>query len=91
MFLFDVPPFPSTSPLAIGIGFGFFLILAAVAFVAFKMMKRTLKMAFRMVIVAAILLIAVVGSIVLYVSVGLFTGSGPRTHPPRPPAANSRK
>jgi len=44
----------------------FFLIAAAVAFIAFKMLKRTVKMAFRMVIVAVILAIAVAGSIALW-------------------------
>ena len=44
----------------------FFLIAAAVAFIAFKMLKRTLKMAVRIVIVVLILGIAAAGSIALW-------------------------
>lgn len=59
MFLFDI------SPLGGGIGIGlavfFILIGIAAAFLAFKMLKRTVKMAMRMLIVAVILLIAVIG------------------------------
>jgi len=44
----------------------FFLIFAAVAFIAFKLLKRTVKMAFRMAIVGVILLIAIAGSIALW-------------------------
>ena len=43
--------------------------VAIVAFVAFKMLKKTVKMAFRMVIVAVILLIALVGGSVVSVTV----------------------
>lgn len=44
----------------------FFLIAAAVAFIAYKMLKRTAKMAFRVVIVVLILGIAAAGSIALW-------------------------
>lgn len=69
MILFDISPIPA------GVGFGlaavFFLICAAAAFVAFKMLKRTVKMAVRMAIVAVILLIALVGGIsLLYFNAG---------------------
>lgn len=50
----------------------FFLIFAAVAFVAFKMLKRTVKMAVRIVVVAIILAVAVAGSIALWA----FSGRG---------------
>jgi hypothetical protein len=63
MILFDV------APLSTGVGLGiavvFFLVFAAVAFIAFKMLKKTVKMAVRMIIVAIILLIAIVGGISL--------------------------
>jgi hypothetical protein len=59
MFLFDIAPLAG----GIGIGLAVFIILIgiAAAFLAFKMLKRTVKMAMRMLIVAVILLIAVVG------------------------------
>ena len=56
-------------------GVVFFLIFAAVAFIAYKMLKKTVKMAVRMTIVVAILLIALVGSIALL----LFSSSGTKT------------
>jgi Na+-translocating ferredoxin:NAD+ oxidoreductase RnfA subunit len=67
MFLFDIAPDSIVStPVGLAIAASFFLILAAIAFVAYKMVKRTVKMAFRMAIVAMILLIAIVGSISLW-------------------------
>lgn len=79
IFLFDL------APVAGGIGaiagIGFFLVLAAVAFVAFKMLKRTVKMAVRMTIVIAILVVALIGSIaLLYYSSG---GGGSKPTPTR--------
>ncbi len=62
----------------------FFLILAVVAFIAFKMLAKTVKMAFRMVIVAVILLIALVGGVAL-----LMFGSGGKE--PAKPAATKPK
>lgn len=41
----------------------FFLVFAGVAYVAFRLLRKTVKVAFRMTIVALILLIAVVGSV----------------------------
>ncbi len=41
----------------------FFLVFAGVAYIAFRLLRKTVKMAFRMVIVAVILLIAIAGSI----------------------------
>ncbi len=49
----------------------FVLVLAVVAFIAFKMLAKTVKMAFRMVIVAVILVIALIGGTAL-----LMFGSG---------------
>ena len=45
---------------------GFFILLAAAAYIAFKALKKTVKMAVRMAIVAVILVIAIVGSISLW-------------------------
>ena len=41
----------------------FFLTFVAIAYIAFRLLKKTVKMAFRMAIVAAILLIAIAGSL----------------------------
>ena len=60
----------------------FFLIAAAVAFIAFKMLKRTVKMAFRIVLVVLILGIAAAGSIALWAL------AGSSTTPPSRPARN---
>jgi peptidoglycan/LPS O-acetylase OafA/YrhL len=83
MMLFDV------SPLAGGIGIGlavaFFLLFALFAFIAFRMLKKTFKMAVRMAIVAVIMLIAVIGGIALL----LFSSSG-TSKPARPPVKTTR-
>jgi uncharacterized membrane protein len=57
-----------TDLLPFGGGLIFFILLAAVAFVAFKALKKTFKMAIRMTLVAVILLIAVVGGIYFWMS-----------------------
>ena len=58
------------SPFGGGIGVfaavAFFLVFLVVAFIAFKLLKRTVKMAFRLVIVAVILAVAVAGSVALW-------------------------
>lgn len=56
----------------------FFVIFLPVAFIAFKMLKRTVKMAFRIAIVGVILSVAVAGSVALWAF-----GTG-RSEPPRP-------
>jgi hypothetical protein len=63
MILFDLAPVPS----GLGLGFAavFFLVFVAVAFIAFKMLKKTVKMAVRMIIVAIILLVAIIGGTAL--------------------------
>jgi phosphoglycerol transferase MdoB-like AlkP superfamily enzyme len=74
----------------IGAGIGtlaavaFFLIFLAVAFIVFKLLKRTVKMAFRIMIVAVILTVAVAGSVALW---ALGKGNSER---PRPPAQKNR-
>lgn len=87
MILFDISPLPSDSPIAIAVAIGFFLVLLAVAFIAYRLLKRTLKMAFRMAIVAIILLVAFVGSIALFYGVGSSTNTKTR---PRPTVNSSR-
>lgn len=84
MMLFDI------APLGGGIGIGlavvFFLICAIAAFIAFKMLKRTVKMAIRMAIVAAILLIAVIGGVAF-----LVLGSGSGGSKAKPPAVKTNR
>lgn len=48
---------------ALAAGLVFFAVFAAIAYIAFRLLKKTVKMAFRMAVVAAILLIAIVGSL----------------------------
>ena len=66
--LFDIPPPVEYAASAVGIGLAavFFLVFCGIAVFAYKMLKRTMKMAFRMLIVALILVIAVVGSAAFY-------------------------
>ena len=63
MILLDAP---SSGVIAAGTAVAFFLVLAGAAYIAFKALKQTVKMAVRMVVVAVILLIAVVGGISLW-------------------------
>jgi len=42
---------------------GFFLVFAGAAYIVFRLLRKTVKMAFRMTIVAMILLIAIAGSV----------------------------
>ncbi|MBK9527840.1 MAG: hypothetical protein IPO41_05870 [Acidobacteria bacterium] len=74
--LFDAAPV--TGGIAIFAGVAFFFVFLAIAFFVFKMLKKTVKMAFRVVIVAVILAIAVAGSIFLFAA---GTVKGPRPTP----------
>jgi uncharacterized membrane protein len=67
MVLFDVMPSQvSGGMLGIAGGAAFLLAFLAAAYIAFKMLKRSVKMAFRLAIVAVILMIAVAGSVALW-------------------------
>jgi hypothetical protein len=87
MFLFDIAPTPGGIGIFLAVAF-FFIVLASGVF-AFIMLRKTIKMAIRMVIVAAVLLIAVFGSIALY----LFLQPSTQTRPNRPnrPTANQSR
>lgn len=85
MFLFDVSPIPGGSAVGIFLAVAFFLVFAGIAAFAFFMVRKTLKMAVRMMIVAAILLIAFAGSLALWFGIG--SSPAPR---PRPRPANAR-
>lgn len=76
--------FFDVSPFAIGIAVVVLLIALASAFFAYVMLRKTVKMAIRLVIVAVILIIALVGSISFW---WFSSGSTPN---PRPNATRSR-
>jgi len=63
----------------------FFIVAALAAVVAFKILRRTVKMAFRMAIVSIILVIAVIGSLALW-----WFGSAKTPESPRPRSSQSR-
>ena len=65
MFLFDVAA-PSSGALLAGAGIVFFIALAAVAYIAFRILRKTMKMAFRMAVLAALLIFFLGGSIGLW-------------------------
>jgi hypothetical protein len=74
---FDVAP--SSGTIGAVVAAVFLLVFLGVAFIAFKALKRTVKMAFRMAIVGVILLIAVVGSVTLWY---FSAGGSPKLKPP---------
>jgi uncharacterized membrane protein len=71
--------------LDIGAGIGiaaaglFFAVFAAVAYVVFRLLKKSVKMAFRLAIVAVILVIAIAGSISFW-----WLGSSKPAHTEKP-------
>ncbi len=73
---------PGTIGILLAVAFGF--IVLASAFFAFVMLRKTLKMAFRLLIVAVLALVALVGSIAF---LWIYSSSGDSATP-RP--ANSR-
>jgi len=81
--LFDIGP-PGGEIGAIA-GLAFFLICIAVAFIAFRLLKKTFKLALRIVVVFVILAIGLVGTMVWFF-IGS-SGRGPARPPQRPPAA----
>jgi len=70
---------PSGGVIGAIVAVSFFLVLAGAAYIAFKALKKTAKMAIRMVIVTVILLIAVVGSVSLWY---FSSDATPRLKPP---------
>jgi hypothetical protein len=72
--LLDVAPVAAGAGIAAGVGF--LLVFLGIAFFAFRLLKRTVKMAVRMTIVAVIIAIAIAGSAYFFLS-----GS---SKPPRP-------
>ena len=85
-FLFDIGPPGGT--IGIGIGIAFLLAAFTAAYIAFRMLRKTVKMALRMLIVAVILGIGLVGTMAFF-----YMGSGntPRNLPANRPAANRQR
>ena len=79
---FDIAP--SGSAIGAGVAAAFFLVLIGVAFIAFKALKKSAKIAYRLAVVSVILAIAFVGSLSLWY---FSSGSTPR---PRPPIERKR-
>ncbi len=76
-FLQDMAP--SGGMIGAIVAISFFIVFLGIAYVAFKALKKTAKMAFRLTAVGVILLIAVAGSVSLW----YFSGGGsPKLKPP---------
>jgi hypothetical protein len=79
--------FQDLNPLGGGVGtiaaVVFFLIFAAVAYISFRLLKRTVKMAVRLAIVGVILAVALAGSIALWYT-GAVRSTPTPTRPSRP-------
>ncbi len=83
VLLFDVT-LPGGGIIFAAIGVAFFFVLATVAFLAFWLLRRTLRMAFRMAIVSAVLIVALIGGVSF-----IFLGAG-SSPPPRRPEPTKR-
>jgi hypothetical protein len=57
---------PGGSAVAIGAGVVFFLVLAVLAFIIFRIFRKTMKLAFRVAIVGMLLFIALAGFTALW-------------------------
>ena len=75
---------PAAGAVGIAAGVGFFLVFLAVAYIAFRLLRRTMKMAFRLAVAAVILFVAAAGSMTI------FWFSKNRSPRPRPPATRPR-
>ena len=82
ILLFDIGP-PGGS-IGIGIMIAGFFVLAAIAYVVFRLLRKTVRIAFRLAIVAAILIIGLIGAGMFF-----FLGSG-RGTPARPAPQHTR-
>lgn len=84
ILLFDVGVPGATT--AIIAGAGLFFILAASAYVLFRILRKTVRMAFRMAMVVTFLFVFVVGGIALY----WFNAGSSSKSPPRPERSRPR-
>ena len=77
IYLFQIAP--SGGTIGVVVAVSFLLVFLGVAFVAYKALKKTVKMAFRLVVVGVILVIAVAGSVSLWY---FSSGGTPKLKPP---------
>lgn len=82
VMMFDANPV--AGPIGVFIGVAFFLILAAVGFIVFKIMRRSVRLVFRAIILGVILTVAGAGG-TCFLLIG--TSKSPR---PQSPPANRR-
>lgn len=80
---FDVPVPDQTTSIVAGVGL--FFILVAAAYVMFRLLRKTVKMAFRMAMVVTVLFTFVVGGIAVY-----WFGTGTSSKPRRPQRVQPR-
>ena len=66
-------------------GIGLFFILAAAAYVMFRILRKSVKMAFRMAMVVTVLFTFVIGGVALY-----WFGTGTASKPTRPERSRPR-
>lgn len=83
ILLFDVGLPGGTTTLIAGVGF--FFILAAAAYVMFRLLRKTVRMAFRMAMVVTVLFTLAVGSVAAY-----WFASGSSKRPSRPERSRPR-
>ena len=62
LFAIDIPG----GAITVAAGAGVFLLIAAMAYVIFRLLRKTVRMAFRMAIVATVLFTFVVGGVAVY-------------------------
>ena len=75
--LFDIGP--PGGAIGLAAAAGFLLIAIAVAYIVFRMLRKTVKMALRLAVVAVILIVGFVGTLAfLYMGT---SGSGPKGKP----------
>lgn len=83
LLLFDIGVPGGTTGLVAA--FGFLFILVAVAYIVFRLLRKTVKMAFRMAVVATVLFTFAVGGVALY-----WFGVGSSSKPARPAPSRQR-
>lgn len=82
--LLDIAPISAATTGILAVAVVFFFATTAVAYIAFRLFKRTFKSAVRMAFVAAVLIIALVGGVSIY-----YFGSR-STPPSKPPVSRTR-
>ena len=85
MFMLDLLPVSTGSGLAVA---AFFFVVTAIGIGTIIMLRKTIKMALRMIIVTIILLIAIVGSVSLWMFIK--PAARPSERPARPSANSIR-